>query len=236
MGEKMPYIDNNTWLLSGRIGKAEFISEFKNFVSAWVRNNDARILETIAEKKYSWNGECYIASIERRNALEYAINKSRKIYDNGVDLVTLNRITKWEFGRNFPLTNNEEALKITREVFGYVDKKDYFEASKQLMQISGVGIARATKVIGLSDQENLCIYDSRVGNALKGLVIEGRKLIKCPPDQGLKRDCDVASKNEWALNYERLIWVVEIIKEYFLSKGAKFKAADIEIALFMMGD
>ena len=31
------------------------------------------------------------------------------------------------------------------------------------------------------------------------------------------------------LNYERLIWVVEISREYFLSKGLKLKAADIEI-------
>jgi hypothetical protein len=233
---KMPYIDNKAWLLSGRISKDEFIREFKGFVVDWVRSNETEILQTLTEKRYSWKGESYLNSVNRRNMLEYAIRKSREANNNGVDLGTLNRITQWGFGRNFPLSDNKEALKITREVFGCVDKKDYVEAAKRLMGISGVAISRATKVIGLSDQETLCIYDSRVGNALKDLKIDGKKFIKCPPDQGFKRDFDYASKNEWALNYERLIWVVGIIKEYFLSKGIKLKASDVEIALFMMGE
>ena len=53
------------------------------------------------------------------------------------------------------------------------------------MQISGVAIARATKVIGLSDQVNLCIYDSRVGNALKDLKIDSKKLIRCSSRSGV---------------------------------------------------
>jgi hypothetical protein len=232
----MPYIDNKAWLLSGRIEKEEFISQFKPYVIDWIRNNEAEIFQILTDKKYSWKGESYLNSVNRRNVLEYAIKKSREANNNGVDLGTLNRITRWGFGRDFPLSDNEEALEITREVFGYVDKKDYVEAAKRLMQISGVAIARATKVIGLSDQVNLCVYDSRVGNALKDLKIDSKKLIKCPPDQGFKRNFDYASKNEWALNYERLIWVVEIIREHFLSKGLKLKAADIEIALFMMGE
>lgn len=58
----------------------------------------------------------------------------------------------------------------------------------KLMSIRGVGIAGATKIIGLSDQENLCIYDSRVGHALRDLRKDGSKIILCPPDRSFKRD------------------------------------------------
>jgi hypothetical protein len=229
-------IDEIDWLLSGRMEKEQFVKEFKKYVLDWTKNKEPLILQTIKAKKYSWKGESYEDSVKRRNVLEYLIKKSREANANCVDLVTLNKITQWGFGRNFPLSCNEEALKLTREVFENVDKREFVEAAKCLMQVSGVGIARATKVISLADQENLCIYDSRVGNALKDLKVNGRKLIKCPPDQGFKRDYDVATKNEWATNYERLIWTIEIIKDYFFSKGIKLKASDIEIALFMIGE
>lgn len=234
--EQMSAIDEIDWLLSGRSEKEEFVKKFKPYVIEWAKTNEALILQTIRDKKYSWNRESYQDSIKRRNVLEYVISKSREANANGVDLGTLNKVTQWGFGRNFPLSDERKMLEVTREVFNNVDKQDYYEASKCLMQVSGVGIARATKVIGLSDQENLCIYDSRVGNALKDLKVNGKKLVKCPPDQGFKRDYDVASKDEWAINYERLIWIVEIIKDYFLSKGIKLTAAEVEIALFMLGE
>jgi len=232
----MPPIDEVDWLLSGRCAREEFMEKFKSYIVEWVTNNEALIIRTIKNEEYSWKGESYEASMKRRDVLEYLIGKSKEANANGVDLSTLNKVTQWGFGRNFPLSDEKKVLEVTRQVFNNVDKQDYYEASKCLMQISGVGIARATKVIGLSDQEKLCIYDSRVGNALKDLKVNGKKLIKCPPDQGFKRDFDTATKNEWAINYERLIWVVEIIKDYFMSKGIKITAAELEMALFMIGE
>ena len=107
----MPYIDNKAWLLSGRIEKEEFISQFKPYVIDWIRNNEAEIFQILTDKKYSWKGESYLNSVNRRNVLEYAIKKSREANNNGVDLGTVNRITRWGFGRDFPLSDNEEALE-----------------------------------------------------------------------------------------------------------------------------
>ncbi len=232
----MPVVDDVDWLLSGRCGKEEFVEKFKPYIIEWTQSNEALILKTIRDKKYSWNKKSYESSIKKRNDLEYIINKSREVNANGVDLSTLNKVTQWGFGRNFPLGDETKVLDITREAFSKVEKRDYYEASKCLMQISGVGIARATKVIGLSNQADLCIYDSRVGNALKGLTVNGKKLIKCPRDEGSKRPYDTATKDEWAINYERLIWIVGVIQEYFMSKEIKITAAELEIALFMIGE
>ena len=73
----MPYIDNKAWLLSGRIEKEEFISQSKPYVIDWIRNNEAEIFQILTDKKYSWKGESYLNSVNRRNVLEYAIKKSR---------------------------------------------------------------------------------------------------------------------------------------------------------------
>jgi hypothetical protein len=104
------------------------------------------------------------------------------------------------------------------------------------MKTKGVGISRASKIVGLSNQERLCIYDSRVGHALRDLKKGGIKLIKCPPDRGFKRDWDKGTKKSWAIDYERLIWTMDVLKEYFKTKNHPLRAADIEIALFVLGE
>jgi hypothetical protein len=53
----MPVIDDAEWLLSGRCGKEEFIKKFKPIVIEWTKTNEALILQTIRDKKYSWKGD-----------------------------------------------------------------------------------------------------------------------------------------------------------------------------------
>ncbi|GAG93918.1 unnamed protein product, partial [marine sediment metagenome] len=78
-----------------------------------------------------------------------------------------------------------------------------------------------------------CIYDSRVGHALKDLKYDNKKIILCPP--GYNRPGDAASNNVWAEQYQRLIWTLEIIRDHLNEKGHTFRLADIEMALFMIG-
>jgi hypothetical protein len=41
--------------------------------------------------------------------------------------------------------------------------------------------------------------------------------------------------NNWAEQYQRLIWTLEVIRDHLNTKGHTFRIADIEVALFMMG-
>ena len=114
-----------------------------------------------------------------------------------------------------------------------LDAGDVKGATLKLLSIYGVGIASATKVIGLYDQNLYAIYDSRVGTALRSLVSNSERLIKCPP--GRSRAGDACSNKKWAENYEHLIWVLENMSQHLSEKGYPFSLGDVEMALFMMG-
>ncbi len=102
------------------------------------------------------------------------------------------------------------------------------------MGIPKVGISRASKILGLFDQENLCIYDSRVGNALKDLKYDNGKIVLCPAGYGRQGDA-VSDDKTWAENYERLILALEIVRDYLNERGHTYRLADVEMGLFMMG-
>jgi len=125
-------------------------------------------------------------------------------------------------------------LRVTGEAFSLLDAGDLVSAILRLLSVYGVGIASASKVIGLYDQNLYAVYDSRVGTALRSLVDEdGGRLIKCPA--GRSRPGDACSDRGWAENYERLIWVLEIISGYMGERRYPFSVSDVEMALFMMG-
>lgn len=222
--------------LASRTTKKYYVEKFKATILNWIEDKETEILEVLDKKKYSVGCKSFDASVKERNQLETTINESRERNNGAVDLATLDKICLWGFKRKFPLRNPNEIIKITRKAFESVDKENYYDAIFELMKIRGVGISRASKIIGLSNQEKLCIYDSRVGHVLRDLKKGGVKLIKCPPDQGYKRDYDFTTKSGWAMNYERLIWAIEIMQNYFKTKNRSLRAADIEIALFVLGE
>lgn len=124
---------------------------------------------------------------------------------------------------------------MTRRVFDLADKEKHFEASCKLMEIDRVGIAGATKLIGLSNQNKRCIYDSRVGASLKDLKKGHVRLIRCPP--GRKHRGEPTTPRSWAKNYERLIWTLEIMQGYLQQKidqSLNLRIGDIELALFAL--
>lgn len=212
--------------------KEDFVREFGNTITKWVKKHQEEILDF---KSYRWKDRTYEESVKRRNELEQKIKDSRRENNGGIDLTTVDEIYDWGFSRSFPLRNEQEVIKATKDAFKFLDSGDYYQAARRLLLIKGVGPAGATKVLGLSDHENLCIYDSRVGNALKDLKKDNVKLILCPPDRSYKRDFDQTTSRGWAKNYERLIWAIEIMQEYFRTKRYSLRAADIEMALFVIG-
>lgn len=212
--------------------KNAFLRRYKDAILYWTEENEDKIIEGRAG--YSWQNKPTLECVKSRNDVSREIVLSRIRNGGGVDLETLDKVTMWGFGRRFPLRDTEKALKISRKAFSYLDEGDLQKAIKTLLEIHDVGIARASKVIGLFDQENLCIYDSRVGNALKFLKHGDEKIILCPPSYTRKYDI-VSNKGDWAEQYERLIWTLEVIQDNLNRKGCTFRLADIEMALFMMG-
>jgi hypothetical protein len=46
---------------------------------------------------------------------------------------------------------------------------------------------------------------------------------------------DTCSNIEWGANYQKLMWVLEVIATVLNEEGYPFNLADVEMALFMMG-
>lgn len=188
-------ISGEEWNLASRTTKEFFLEKFEETILNWISEKEIEILDVLDKKKYSVGCKSFESSFRERNQLEMAINESREKNNGGVDLETLDRICRWGFNMRFPERNPDEVIKVTRKAFENADKDDFYGAAFEMMKPKGVNISRASKIIGLSNQEKLCIYDSRVGHALRTLKKGGVKLIRCPPDRSFKRDGQRHQKN-----------------------------------------
>jgi hypothetical protein len=208
-----------------------FLKKHKQVILDWAKANMPRLIE--ARKNYSWKDKQPQACLTERNEITESINFSRSQNSGGIDLVTLDLIMSWGGFGKFPLRDEQKVLAITRKVFDLVDQGKVSEAVEELLAIKGVGIAQASKIIGLFDPQRFCIYDNRVGTALKTLQFDEKPVLKCPA--GPKKPEDICSDERWGENYQHLIWTLEVTRDYLHSEGYPFSIADIEMALYMMG-
>lgn len=206
---------------------------FRNTIIEWSKLHEEELLDY---KAYRWKNETYEESVRARNDLEEAIKSSRKKNDGGIDLATADKIYRWGFFKPFPTRDEKMVLDATREAFRFLEEGDCYRACKRLMQITR-GVAGATKILGLSNQEKFCIYDSRVGRALSDLRKDGEKIIRCPPGRSIKGDYILYKQygHERALDYQKLVWTLEIVHDRLKEKAPNSRIADIEMALFMKG-
>ncbi|MBN1784695.1 MAG: hypothetical protein JW815_03055 [Candidatus Bathyarchaeota archaeon] len=211
--------------------KDSFLRKHKNVILDWAKANKARLID--ARKHYSWKDKEPSVCLAERDEIRMSIGFSRSQNSGGIDLVTLDLIMGWGGFEKFPLRDEEKVLEITRKVFDYVEHDKLSEAVDELLAIDGVDISQASKIIGLFDQDRFCIYNSRVGNALKTLRFAEKPVLKCPV--GPKKPEDICSDERWGENYQHLIWTLEVIRDYLTSEGYPFGIADIEMALFMIG-
>jgi hypothetical protein len=214
-----------------KLDKARFLKKYKQTILDWTKANQSRLIE--ARKNYSWKDKEAQTCLTERDEIRKSIDFSRSQNSGGIDLVTLDLIMSWGGFGKFPLRNEQKVLDITRQVFDYVEHDKLSEAVNTLLAIDGVDISQASKIIGLFDQDRFCIYNSIVGNALKTLQFEEKPVLKCPV--GPKNPEDICSDQRWGENYQRLIWTLQVIKNYLNSEGCPFSIADIEMALYMMG-
>lgn len=212
--------------------KEEFVKKYGQTIIKWTKRHKDRIVS--ARLRYAWKNKSTAYCVRSRNAVSKAIIMSRIKNGGAVDLDALDEVMMWGFGTKFTMREPDEVLKITRKAFAYLDQGNLKDATATLLKVRGVGISRASKILGLFDQENLCIYDSRVGKALEDLKHEGMKIILCPPGRTYAGDQGVTRKG-WADNYQSLIWTLEIVRDYLNEKGHTYRLADVEMGLFMIG-
>jgi len=211
-----------------------FLTKYKPSIQSWIEENEAKVIE--ARKKYNWKGMSTIECVDERNRISRAIINSRIRNHGAVDLETLDKVMAWGGFGTFPDRDAERALEITSKAFTFLDQGEIEQAAFSLMSVKGVGIARATKVLGLSDQEALAIYDSRVGHALRTLTYQDERLIHIPPSRAVGRVGDLnVSYRVWSQDYQKLIWILEVFRKYLNERNFHFRLADVEMALFMMG-
>jgi hypothetical protein len=214
-----------------QLDKDQFVRKHKQLILDWAKANKSRLIED--RKNYSWKDKEPQACLTERNEITKSIAFSRSQNSGGIDLVTLDLIMSWGGFGKFPLRDEQKVLDITRKVFNLVDQGKVAEAVEELLAIKGVEIDQASKIIGLFDPQRFCIYDSRVGQALKTLQFAEKPVLKCPA--GPKKPGDICSDERWGENYQRLIWTLEIMRDYMQSEGYPFSIADVEMALYMMG-
>jgi len=231
----------------------EFKKQFKELITIWIKERQDDVLNIIREreKRFVWGGKTYRQILEERNGLEKDICRSRNLNAGGITKGLAKEILEWGglplkklIRRESQKTMSEEDfISLTREVFELIGKREFLNAASSLMEnVYGMAIARATKLLGLSDQSNLCIYDSRVGHYLSDLKIGSRKLVLHPPGRTLCPQSDrTTDRRIWARNYQRLIWTLEITRDYLNENIRKseergfLRMGEIELAFFALG-
>jgi len=212
--------------------KERYQKKYGKSVRKWTEENRDEIIWH--RLGYSWKNLGRKECERLRNRISKHINMSRIKNGGALDLETLDQVTKWGSDRLYPVRDPGRALEVTGKAFELLDMGDLKGAAMALLREKGMRISRATNIIGLSDQENLCIYDNRVGNALRTLTYDMERLVKIPPSRKRQGDSGV-TRMEWATNYEHLVWIIEIIRDHMNKAGCTYRTADVEMALFKMG-
>jgi chorismate mutase len=218
--------------------KQVFAQQYGDLIIEWAKQNQTALLT--GWRNYRWGRDnSLVSSLERRNAVSRKIALSRIKNNGGLDLEALDSIMEWGFPKNhqFKPRDPNRCIEVTREAFALLDAGKHAEAICKLMGFPLI-ISRASKIVGLSDPNYFAIYDSRVGLALATLKAGNERLIKIPgraPIPGKVFPSDRCSNYEWGENYQRLLWILEIIRNMLNEAGYPFSIADVEMALFMMG-
>lgn len=148
---------------------------------------------------------------------------------------TFDEVLHWGFGRRSGLTD-DEIREATKTAFTRLDEGDLAGAASTLMKLPGIGISRASKVLSLSDQQNLGVYDSHAAHGLADLEAHGSRAIPIPPDKGGRLPRDHCSPVGWAEGYARFTAVLRLLHELAAEDPRTARklprVADVEMALF----
>jgi len=116
------------------------------------------------EKQAQLANLALVDAIAIRNHLEEMINSDLEKHSY-VSKKTVDDVMRWGFGR--VTANTDEQIKnCTKHAFDLLQKKELAEAALELTKLKNMGISGSSKLLALSDQTNLGIYDSRSAHSL----------------------------------------------------------------------
>lgn len=217
-------------------------------------------------KNFKWNKEDVEESIRIRNQAAEEFQKWAKnlinlsTFDEHLDYAEkmFNHVLEWGFGtkdffNNKKYTNSknkylkeDDLTKFCKFIQGWTQeitecsRNNLRKSHLDILDITGIGIARSSKWICFIDQKRYAIYDSRVSLALSRIMYEDKNKKFKPFFQVLKRrdlknkkypKGETRSKNRTVEDYFIFLkFINKIAKEYGM------KPFEVEMSLFMMGD
>ena len=182
---------------------------------------------------FEWNGDPSDAAWAKRADLSGQLQTAVRSGDLDKLLVALQAIHDWGFPKKkrFPAAIQEQGPAILDALRAQQHSPREGDVAS-LLGIYGVGIATASKWVCFLDQTRYAIFDSRVSVALREVCVDSKRCFPVLP-----RD----SKNAWPNDYVSKRKMARFYVLYLealaaLSPSTGFKPAEIEMALFMIGD
>lgn len=191
-----------------------------------------------SHESFTWRKKALAQAWQERCSLSDDLVKS--LEDQAKFDEAIKKIHKWGFGGSPPESaiNNDSLRRRMRELLdtdNLLNDDILVDHFTEMLNLRGVGIARASKWICLLDQTRFAIYDSRVSVALREVEIDDHRAFPILPRQESKRHIqwlkDTIKPSAMAKHY---LGYLETIRA--VATKVELLPAEIEMALFMLGD
>ena len=201
-----------------------------------------------AYQEFTWQRKGVKESIKIRNDLAREFqNWAKNGFEYSIAENQIQKVHDWGFGRplSAKLLNSENLKTIIKMLKTWYFSSADVELRATLIQsllIKGIKIARQSKWICFLDQSKFGIYDSRVSLALRKVEIDGKRIFPTVGRRTTKNKKYPQSTylgNTTVKQAERMskcyINYIKLLEDIVQNSNFK-KAADIEMALFMLGN
>ncbi|NJD01808.1 MAG: hypothetical protein FIA99_04250 [Ruminiclostridium sp.] len=209
----------------------EYIEKYKSGLTDYWNQISTQLITW--KNAYEWPKGVFIDDALRiRNELEKKIWSELK-QQGYLSKQTFNDVIIWGFNHPSKLTETDIA-KATKEAFRYLQQDNIEYAALSLVKLKGIGISRASKILGLSNQNDIGIYDSRAADGLSDLVIGNKRLVTIPPGKVVSGN--TLPNTYFCVEYQKYIWILRFFRN--LAQQDKDiapyfrRVSDLEIAFF----
>jgi len=159
---------------------------------------------------YRWPEQAsHHESLEKRRVLENRV-ESERLARGLLTKATFDAIMVWGYGYPLPISA-ERIESTTQQSFSLLNCSRLSDAASVLMDMKGVGISRASKVLSFADPNSVAIYDSRAADGLFDLTCHGERCLPVPPGRSVKGDS--LPKEDWPTAFHRYVYVVRHFRE-----------------------